>query len=249
MPIDIATVVLLIALGMAAGALGTFLGIGGGSIVSPMLIALGIEPHIAVSSSLTTVIGTSLGGLAKLYRAGLVRARLALLLEVATTIGAATGSTIAVRLSGKIVVAIVAIALAIAGTIALLQPWIKPRGGIPTALAISFFAGILSATTGIGGGVIKMPTMIAVLGLDIRSALATSKMMVGITASIGLCSYIINDLFDPCIALPLALGAYLGASLSARVVVKARRKILRVVAGTLYYLLTAITVAKLLTLR
>ena len=112
----------LVALGFIAGFIGTLLGVGGGLLISPTLIALGFEPHVAVSSSLTAVIGTGVGGLYQLYRRGLVVVRLALLLEATTSVGALLGSLLSVRLPGASVALVVALVLALAGTIVLLSP-------------------------------------------------------------------------------------------------------------------------------
>ncbi len=241
-------------LGLAAGFIGTLLGIGGGSLVSPMLIVLGVESHLAVSSSLAAVVGTGVGGLHRFLREHLVRVKLAILLEVVTACGAILGSSIAIRLSGWQVSLAVSIALSIAGTTILLQPSKSMSGKAPNiqrvlfALPPCFAAGMLSAMTGIGGGVVKMPILLAILGLDIKQALATSKMMILITALTGLANYIAHKTFDLSIAIPLAIGAFVGASLSAKLVTSLEHKTLRRIASLLYYTLSAIALIKTLTM-
>ncbi len=239
-------VAILAMLGFVAGAVGTLMGIGGGSIVSPTLIALGIEPHYAVSSSLATVVGTSLGGLIKFFKKRLVKVKIALILEAATMIGAVLGGCIALKLPSTVVAMIVALVLAMAGTITLLQEHIKPCRRLSIAVPLSMVAGIVSAMSGIGGGVIKMPIMLAILGLDLRAALATSKMMVGITAATGLSTYLAQGVFDPYLALPLAVGSYLGASMTARLVTELEKQKLRKVAASLYYAMSILTFARIL---
>ncbi len=231
-------------LGFVAGLVGTLMGIGGGSLVSPVLIALGFEPHLAVSSSLATVVGTGLGGLYRFLRFKLVRVRLGLALEVATVLGALGGSALALRVSGSLVELIVFAALLLAAALLATEP--KPRGGLALAIPASMGAGAVSAMTGIGGGVIKMPILLGFLGLDIRSALATSKMMVGITAATGLANYAIHGAVDPALAIPLAISSFLGATLGARIVTEAPREKLRKLAVALYLTLAATTLLKAL---
>ncbi|NPA97133.1 MAG: sulfite exporter TauE/SafE family protein [Crenarchaeota archaeon] len=244
----------LAALGLAAGFVGTLLGIGGGSLVSPMLILLGVESHIAVSSSLAAVVGTGVGGLPQFLRRRLVRIKLAVLLEAVTACGAILGSTVAMRLSSWQVSAAISAALALAGTIVLLQP-ARAGGGerlsarrILVALPPSFAAGMLSAMTGIGGGVVKMPILLAILGLDIRQALATSKMMILITALTGLANYVAHHRFEVAVGAPLAIGAFVGATVSAKLVTRLRRRTLRKVSASLYYTLSILALVKTLAL-
>ncbi len=239
------TQLLLVVLGVLAGFIGTLLGIGGGSIVSPTLIALGYEPHYAVSSSLAAVVGTGVGGLYQLYKHHLVRVKLALLLEAATALGAYVGSLIAVRLRGWQVSLIVSLALAIAGTIVLLSSRLEAKRGltagrIAVTLPLCLAAGALSALAGIGGGVVKVPILIGILGLEVKTALATSKLMVLVTAATGLASYVIHGVFSLATALPLAVGSYIGATMSARVLLKLRRRSLRLIAALLYYAMSMV---------
>ncbi len=234
----------LVLIGFIAGFIGTFLGIGGGSVVSPTLVLLGVEPHLAVSASLTAVLGTGLGGLVRFLRRGLVRVRVGLVLESVTIVGAVLGGFVAVRLPGSYVALAISCALALAGTVIVLQPRLRPPRSLKLALLISMFAGFLSATTGIGGGVIKVPILIAVLGLSVKEALATSKMMVGITAAFGLTSYVAHGVYDVLLALPLAAGTYLGASTAARFVIRLEERKLRAIAALLYYSMSILTAVR-----
>ena len=77
---DVVVTALCLGIGFVAGFLGSMLGIGGGTLTTPILILYGIEPHRAVSSSLIAILGTSLGGLYHLYKRGFVKLRLALIL-------------------------------------------------------------------------------------------------------------------------------------------------------------------------
>jgi len=239
-------------LGLAAGFIGTMLGIGGGVLISPTLIVMGVEPHLAVSSALAAVTGTGIGGLYQFLRQRLVMVKLGLVLETVTACGAVFGSAIAIELSGWQVSILIAGALAIAGTVVLLQP--APRGGgssiswrrVLASLPLCFVAGALSAIAGIGGGVLKMPILLAIVGLDIRYALATSKMMILITASTGLANYIAHHTFDPYTAIPLAIGTFAGSTISAKLVTSLRRRTLKRLSSLLYYSLGAAVLVKTL---
>lgn len=91
---------LLFLISIAAGILGALLGLGGGVIVVPALTLLfGIDIRYAVGASLVSVIATSSGAAVAYVRDRLTNIRLAILLEVATTLGALSGAMLAPYLS------------------------------------------------------------------------------------------------------------------------------------------------------
>ncbi len=53
---------------------------------------------------------------------------------------------------------------------------------LPVALGMSFIAGNVSGLLGIGGGILKVPTLNAWCGVPLRVAAATSALMLGVTA-------------------------------------------------------------------
>jgi uncharacterized membrane protein YfcA len=83
-------------------------------------------------------------------------------------------------------------------------------------IAGSLFAGLVSALLGVGGGIVKVPVMHVVMGVPLRVATATSNLMIGITASASAIIYLIRGGIDPYVAGPVAVGAFLGASVGSR---------------------------------
>src|SRR5215470_1503102 len=81
------------AISVVAGALGSLLGLGGGIIVIPTLtLLLRIDIRYAVGASIVSVIATSSGAAAAYVRQHLTNLRVAMFLELATTAGALTGA-------------------------------------------------------------------------------------------------------------------------------------------------------------
>ena len=90
----------LVLVGAAAGTLGSMTGIGGGLIVTPVLtLGFGVPIHQAIATSLCCVIATSSGAAARYVEHHLTDIRLGMTLELATTVGAITGSIVAGFLS------------------------------------------------------------------------------------------------------------------------------------------------------
>jgi uncharacterized membrane protein YfcA len=112
---------------------------------------------------------------------------------------------------------------------------------LPVGLGGSFFAGVLSSLLGIGGGIIKVPIMNLVMGVPMKSAVATSTFMVAITATVGALIYQHNGYLYPTIIAPLAVGIVIGASAGAKLTQKIKGVLLRRIFG-LFMFLVAVTI-------
>jgi uncharacterized membrane protein YfcA len=84
--------------GLASG----LLGIGGGAVLVPIMVLVLMMPiHIAVATSMFTMILTSLSGVAQHYALGNVNLEFALLIAVGSVLGAQLGAYTSKRVSGK----------------------------------------------------------------------------------------------------------------------------------------------------
>jgi uncharacterized membrane protein YfcA len=89
-------VLVVAAMSLLAGMLGSLLGLGGGMIVVPALtLLLGIDIRLAIGASIISVIATSSGAAAAYVRDRLANLRVAMFLELGTTAGAITGAWVA----------------------------------------------------------------------------------------------------------------------------------------------------------
>jgi uncharacterized membrane protein YfcA len=85
---------LLVGLGMAAGFLSGVFGVGGGFLLTPLLIFVGIPPAVAVASGTNQIVASSVSGAVTQWRRGNVDLRMGLLLLAAGVIGAIIGATL-----------------------------------------------------------------------------------------------------------------------------------------------------------
>jgi uncharacterized protein len=237
----------LFCIAVGASALGGALGMASGIFIVPILtMMVGVDVRVAIAASIVSVIACSCGSAASFLRQRLTNVRLAIVLEVATTLGAASG----VLLSGVIPVPAL---YAIFAAVLLVSAWqmltqrraaAVPRFGestgwvrrldsvypdhasgrdvayrvnrLPAGLALMYGAGLLSALLGIGSGVLKIPAMDTALRLPIKVSTATSNFMIGVTAAASAGAYFMRGAIVPEIAGPVALGSVVGAFLGAR---------------------------------
>jgi uncharacterized membrane protein YfcA len=84
------------AISLVAGFLGSLLGLGGGLIVIPALtLLLHVDIRLAIGASIVSVIATSSGAAAAYVRDRLANMRVAMFLELGTTLGGITGAYVA----------------------------------------------------------------------------------------------------------------------------------------------------------
>jgi uncharacterized membrane protein YfcA len=92
------TVLLALLLGLAAGVLAGFFGVGGGILFVPTLVALGLSQIEAEATSLLAILPTVAAGTWRQRHYGNVRWRPALVLGLASIAGVAAGVAIATSL-------------------------------------------------------------------------------------------------------------------------------------------------------
>jgi uncharacterized membrane protein YfcA len=238
-------VVLLFLSGLGAGGLGALVGIGGGVVLVPLLhLAFGLPLPVAVAVSLCCVIATSSGAAASYVRDGRCDVRLGMQLELFTVAGAIIGSLIAPSLP-KQALQLLFGAVTLLGVRSLVQA--RPREEAATAsgevqrmplgCAVSFGAGALSGTLGIGGGPIKVPVMNLAMGVPFKVASATSNFMIGVTAAASVFVYMARGLLDLAVAVPTVLGVLAGATIGARLMPHVpTRRLKQIFAGVLLVL-------------
>jgi uncharacterized protein len=244
--------VLIACVALLVGGLGSMLGIGGGVLLIPLLTGLFDVPiKVAIGASIVSVIATSSAAGAVYVGRGLSHTRLGMVLEIATTLGALAGGITAVLLSPNLLAGLFAVVLIYVvysmrrlpkeevkttPTGLLDTSYTDPATGrtitygvrnLPLGMGASFLAGNVSGLLGIGGGIIKVPIMSLVMGMPLRAAIATSNLMIGVTAATSAVIYYQRGFLDPGIAIPTALGVLVGAQIGTRIGGKVRSQWLK----------------------
>ncbi len=257
-------VLIILAAGTLAGALGSTLGIGGGIFLVPFLtLVMGMPIGVAAAISLTTVIGTSSAVSAGRTGSHLINYRLGMVLEVATAAGSLLGGITAQHMNQHTlerIFAAVTVAVGISTVTRLNKRNIvkgdsidcgrlgsryveEESGGVvsyrvkrlPLALFASFVAGNVSSLLGIGGGVIKVPVLNAWCGVPLRAAAATSAFMIGVTAAAGAIIYYGNGQLMPALAAAAILGVQAGSTAGMRIGSRASAKSLKVLLAVVLF--------------
>ncbi|WP_130845331.1 sulfite exporter TauE/SafE family protein [Lactiplantibacillus mudanjiangensis] len=89
------SLLLMLGVGMIAGIFGAILGIGGGMIITPILtLGMGLDIKYAIGASIIAVIATSSGSTIAYLKDEMLNLRVAMFLEIATTVGAVLGAVL-----------------------------------------------------------------------------------------------------------------------------------------------------------
>ncbi|GAX03892.1 permease [Secundilactobacillus pentosiphilus] len=87
------TMLIMMGVGLFAGIAGAILGLGGGIIITPILtLMMGLDIKYAIGASIIAVIATSSGSTIAYLRDDVLNLRVAMFLEIATTIGGISGA-------------------------------------------------------------------------------------------------------------------------------------------------------------
>lgn len=194
--------------GLVAGVLAGLLGVGGGIVIVPVLDAvlgsLGVDPavrlHVAVATSLATIIPTSLASSRAHYRRGAVDLDVTRFWAPFVLLGSVAGTVLATRLSGA-TLALIFAGLALLVAIKLLLPLegvqlskSVPRtvfGALPPA-----GIGLLSSMLGIGGGTLSVPAL-TLMGESMHRAVGTAALFGLLISLPGTLAYIVVGWGDP----------------------------------------------------
>lgn len=173
-----------LAVGVVAGFLAGLLGVGGGMVIVPALLYVfhlielpsTFEQHLAVGTSLATIMFTAISSLKAHHAKGAVRWSLVKTITPGIVIGTFAGAQLAGQVSA---VALkwffVAFAYAIA---AQMLADFKPKAsrelpGVAGTNAVGGVIGVLSSWVGIGGGSLSVPFM-TLCNVPVKEAIGTS---------------------------------------------------------------------------
>jgi len=215
----------------------SMLGQGGGTLYTPVQVLFGIDFHSAATSSLFLIMVASLSATLVFRKAKKIDWSLVIVLETVTTLGGFIGGFISGNISGQNLSWFFSALVAFAAIFMIHefkrhgQPVVAKKRGfhwvrqfnqqqytvnILLALPVSFIAGLSSGLVGVGGGILKVPLMVLLLGIPMDIAVGSSALMVGLTAAGGFAGHLVAGHWDWKTSLILGVAVFLGGQIGAR---------------------------------
>ncbi len=230
--------------GFFAAALGTMVGMGGGTFVVPILVvALGIDIRAAIAAGAICVVLTSLKGSEVYLKEGMVNMKLAMVLEISTIAAAIAGAMVVIFAPVSALKVIFGLVLALVAVVFITNPKGKSsvRSGpdpygleasydrptkpgerqyvpqrVRSGVGLNSVAGLTAGMLGIGGGAVQVPVMNKVMRVPMRAAVATSTFMVGMTALVSALIYTGAGLVDVAVTVPAMAGILMGSTMGSK---------------------------------
>lgn len=181
-----------IAIGLAAGLLSGLFGVGGGTVIVPMLVLLlAYDQRRAAGTSLAAIIPTATVGVISYAAHDAVAWIPALILAGGSVIGAQLGTALLPKISQTalrwmfsafLVVVIVSLFIVIPSRAADLDLSVASGAGL---VVLGLLTGVLAGLLGVGGGVVVVPALVLLFGTSDLLAKGTSLLMMIPTAISG----------------------------------------------------------------
>jgi len=181
-----------IGIGLAAGILSGLFGVGGGTVIVPLLVLLlGFDQRLGAGTSLAAIVPTAAVGVISYAVHDAVAWIPALLLAIGSVVGAQIGTRLLTRISqtalrwcfvGFLAIVIVMLFVVIPSRDAVFEvTWLTAL----LLLVVGLGTGILAGLIGVGGGIVVVPVLMLAFGTSDLVAKGTSLLMMIPTAISG----------------------------------------------------------------
>ncbi|MEW6592805.1 MAG: sulfite exporter TauE/SafE family protein [Candidatus Hadarchaeota archaeon] len=246
--------------GSVGGYLGGVVGAGVGATIVPGLVLLGVDPTVAIGSSLMLhVLISPLGGLYH-YKRGNSRKKILVPLALAGMVGAFSGALLSTHIPTKELTILVGVSTIAAGAFIIIKfPRPNGKGNVlkelarklrgPTASAIALVglvAGLSHGALGTGWGPLGVP-LLMFLGVLPQTAIGSSLLARFFVALVGGSTYFAFTGVQLDVLLPLMFGGSIAVILGAATAKRLRSKTLKKIVGITAIVLGAVVLVKQVT--
>ncbi|MGM0922776.1 MAG: sulfite exporter TauE/SafE family protein [Bacillota bacterium] len=237
---------LFAAIGLLLGILSGFFGVGGGFILTPVLLLMNTEPITAITISLLYTIGTSGSGMIAHLKLKNLRWKEAIIIGLSGVAATQAANPFVYYLNNngydETVIPVTYILLLSYFAWSLLfrkkkkSKEVKPikKWAIVLLVLTGGIGGFISTMLGVGGGFIIVPLLISLSGFYPKDAIGTSLLSVLFIVSSGFITYFIKSPIDLSIGAFLIAGGLAGAQAGAYMTAKYEPAEMKLLLGMLY---------------
>ncbi len=229
-------ILILIVSGLGSGLLAGILGIGGGTVLVPLLLTLNYTSLQAIATSSLAIVITSSSGSIQNWRMGYLNFQRVILLGIPAIITAQLGVIVANRIPEFVLLTAFACLLVFNIFLSNLRRQLVTTSHQSSEARLSEksaclltggMGGFLAGLFGIGGGVIMVPLQMLLLQEKIKVAIQTSLGVIVITSISSCFGHALNNNVVWLVGIILGFGGLIGVQISTRFLPKLPEKVVR----------------------
>lgn len=235
-------------IGLTAGLLSGGFGIGGGIVMVPLLVAVGLDRHRATATSLAAIVPIAIAGAITFSVSGEMNLELGIFIGVGGVVGSILGASLMNRMSARSLTVVFGVILLLAAVRMIAGGDPLPGSAdfgqsaqIAIALGIGLISGFFAGVAGIGGGVVIVPATVLLLGFGQHEAQGTSLVAIVLTAIAGTLVNLRNKRIRLEDGLAAGLAGVVGSIVGARIALGVEGRTLSLVFGILVLILAVRT--------
>ncbi len=223
----------LILLGVTVGLLSGFFGIGGGTVLVPVLLILGYDMKAAVTISVVQMVFSSVYGSYINSKKGTLDAPMIIIIGL----GGFCGGLLSGLVTSNVDNIILEFTFLLFAFFALLRMFFKTKEHQEQRevnrfllFFIGFILGVISMSIGVGGSLILVPILAGFLYVPLKKAISAGLFFVVFSSLSGVISHSMSEYIDYTSGITIGLaslfGVYIGIVLKDKVDVGLQRKLL-----------------------
>ena len=230
-----------------AGYVGSMLGLVLGTLRLPLIVAISGNPLAAAGTNIAISAAAAASGAVAHARERRVDWRLVAWMAPPSIVGAIVGALVADDVSESLLYAAIAAVLVWSGVDLALRPvraMTRERLRLWPAVAGGFGIGALGGAVGVILGTLRMPTLVRLVGMDVKRAAGTNLVVGFLLGLAGFAAHAGSLGVDWSTLLAGLAGAIPGGWLGARATGKVDENVLRIALGTVLVLVGAVFAAQ-----
>lgn len=242
----IAFMIELLTIGAATGLLSGFFGIGGGTILVPLLLILGFDTKSAIGISVVQMAFGSIYGSYLNHKKGTLDVAMITIIGIGGFIGASLSGYITSLFSNRTL----EIFFLLFATFALFRLFLPIKEGAvekrvsrTLLFIIGVFIGMMSITIGVGGSIMLVPILVGFLHVELKKAISAGLFFVVFSSVAGLISHTLEGHIDfqsgITVGIASLFGVYAGIYFKDKVQTTLQKRLL-----VFFYIIIVIYLAK-----
>jgi len=200
--------------GIVTGFFSGFFGIGGGTILVPILLYLGLDIKTAIGISVTQMMISSMFGSFLNYKKGLLKINEGIFIGIGGAVGASLSGIIVSTFSSKFLGFMFLMIL----LFAIMKFFYAPHSSNEEneinnkflLFLVGLFVGMIAISVGVGGAVMITPILVGILRYDLKKAVSLSLFFVVFSSTSGFISLSNYGLIDYKLGFLIAIFSMMG---------------------------------------